>query len=101
MENLHDKVKQFVKENERNIVQDIKDICAVKSLPGDAAPNAPFGDENRKALDLALAMSQRLGLDTKDCEGYLGYAEVKGESNGEKRSTPTQRAPARRPPLPL
>ena len=81
MENLHDKVKQFVKDNERNIVQDIKDICAVKSLPGEPAPNAPFGAENRKALDLALAMSQRLGLDTKDCEGYLGYAEVKGESD--------------------
>ncbi|MBE6887314.1 MAG: M20 family metallopeptidase [Ruminococcaceae bacterium] len=81
MENLHSKVKEFVKENERNIVQDIKDICAIKSLPGEPAPNAPFGVENRKALDLALAMSQRLGLDTKDCEGYLGYAEVKGESD--------------------
>ena len=81
MENLHNKVKEFVKENERNIVQDIKDICAIKSLPGEPAPNAPFGAENRKALDLALAMSQRLGLDTKDCEGYLGYAEVKGESD--------------------
>lgn len=80
MENLQNKVKEFVKENERNIVQDIKDICAVKSLPGEPLPNAPFGAENRKALDLALAMSQRLGLDTKDCEGYLGYAEVKGES---------------------
>ena len=81
MENLHNKVKEFVKENERNIVQDIKDICAIKSLPGEPAPNAPFGAENRKALDLALAMSKRLGLDTKDCEGYLGYAEVKGESD--------------------
>ena len=80
MENLQNKVKEFVKENERNIVQDIKDICAVKSLPGEPLPNAPFGAENRRALDLALAMSQRLGLDVKDCEGYLGYAEVKGES---------------------
>ena len=81
MENLHSKVKEFVKANERNIVQDIKDICAIKSLAGEPAPNAPFGVENRKALDMALKMSERLGLDTKDCEGYLGYAEVKGESD--------------------
>ncbi len=81
MENLQNKVVEFVKANERNIVQDIKDICAIRSLPGEAAPGAPFGKETRECLDLALKMSQRLGLDTKDCEGYLGYAEVKGESD--------------------
>ena len=79
MENLHSKVIEFVKENEKNIVQDIKDLCAVKSILGPAQPNAPFGKENREVLDLALAMSKRLGLDTADCNGYMGYAEVKGE----------------------
>ena len=79
MENLHNKVIEFVKANERNIVQDIKDICAIKSLPGPAQPNAPFGAENRKCLDLALEMSKRLGLDVVDCQGYMGYAEIKGE----------------------
>ncbi len=79
MENFHNKVIEFVKENERNIVQDIKDICAIRSLLGPAQPNAPFGKENRECLDLALAMSRRLGLDAVDCEGYMGYAEVKGE----------------------
>ena len=81
MENLQNKVVEFVKANERNIVQDIKDLCAIKSLPGEAAPNAPFGKENRECLDLALAMSRRLGLDAADCNGYMGYAEVKGESD--------------------
>ena len=79
MENLQNKVIEFVKENESNIVQDIKDICAIKSLLGPAAPNAPFGKENRECLDLALSICKRLGLDTVDCEGYMGYAEIKGE----------------------
>ena len=79
MENLHNKVIEFVKENERNIVQDIKDICAIKSLPGPAEENAPFGKENRECLDLALQMCKRLGLETTDCAGYMGYAEIKGE----------------------
>ncbi len=79
MENLHNKVLEFVKENERNIVQDIKDICAIRSLLGPAQPNAPFGKENRECLDLALSISRRLGLETADCNGYMGYAEVKGE----------------------
>ena len=42
MENFRNKVIEFVKENERNIVQDIKDICAIKSLLGPAEENAPF-----------------------------------------------------------
>ena len=79
MENFRNKVIEFVKENERSIVQDIKDICAIKSLLGPAEENAPFGKANRECLDLALAMSRRLGLDAVDCEGYMGYAEVKGE----------------------
>ncbi|MBQ5782863.1 MAG: Sapep family Mn(2+)-dependent dipeptidase [Oscillospiraceae bacterium] len=72
-------VADFVKANEKNIVQDIKDICAVKSIAGEPAPNAPFGVENRKALDMMLEKSRALGLDAVDCEGYLGYAEVKGK----------------------
>lgn len=77
---LKQKIAEFIVQNERAIVEDIKKIVSFKSILDTAAPEAPFGIENKKALDEALNMSKRLGLDTKNCEGYIGYAEVKGKS---------------------
>lgn len=48
-------------------------IPSVKSAP---APNAPFGEEIRRALDYTLALCRRLGLDAHDVDGYAGYAEI-------------------------
>lgn len=55
-------------------------IPSVKSAP---APNAPFGEEIRRALDYTLALCRRLGLDAHDVDGYAGYAEIPG-AQGEQ-----------------
>lgn len=81
-QDLNLRVKEFVQANRENIVNDIKKIVTAKSILSESAgENAPFGAETRKALDMALEMSQRLGLETYDCNGYMGYAQVKGESD--------------------
>ena len=79
-QNLQKNVSEFVKENRDNIVRDIKRLVAVKSVRGATAENAPFGVETKEALELSLEMSRDLGLDVKNCENYIGYAEVKGKS---------------------
>lgn len=43
-------------------------------------PNAPYGAGVRRALDAALEIAARMGLETGDCEGYMGYADVAGRS---------------------
>ena len=55
-------------------------IPSVKSAP---APNAPFGEEIRRALDYTLALCRRIGLDAHDVDGYAGYAEIPG-AQGEQ-----------------
>ncbi len=81
-QNLKSQVLKFVKDNERNIVEDIKKLCSVKSLLAEpAGEKAPFGAGSREALDMAFDMSEKLGLETYDCEGYMGWAQVKGKSD--------------------
>lgn len=45
-----------------------------------AAPGAPFGPGPRAALDEALAIAARMGLETHDGEGFAGFADWRGES---------------------
>ena len=75
------KVQEFVKNNRDDIVQDIKDIVAVKSVAGEKAEGMPFGPDVKAALDKALEMAARFGVETASVDNYLGYAELKGEKD--------------------
>lgn len=50
-------------------------MLQIPSIEGPAAPNAPYGPENRRALDLALELAQGFGMATTDLEGHAGYGE--------------------------
>lgn len=59
---------------------DLAELIAVPSV-ADASlayEGAPWGGACREALDRALAVARRLGLETHDCDGYIGYAELPG-----------------------
>lgn len=58
-----------------------RELLRIPSLESEAQPNAPFGAENRRALDFMLALSEKTGLKTKDMDGYCAYAEY---GQGEK-----------------
>ncbi|MBQ9058537.1 MAG: Sapep family Mn(2+)-dependent dipeptidase [Atopobiaceae bacterium] len=83
MDHLVQKAQEYVDEVWEDLVADIGRLVAIESVEdlGQAKPNAPFGPGPRAALDEALAMAGRLGLDAHDCEGYLGYADVAGASD--------------------
>ena len=80
-ENFMAKIDEFVEGNIRALIDDLGTVVAIPSVKGEPAPGAPFGIENRQVLLKALEIAQRLGLETKNCEDYLGYAEIKGESD--------------------
>ena len=54
------------------IVSDIQKWVAIPSVLGEPAPNAPFGIEGRKMLDLAIATAKGYGFATRDLDGYCG-----------------------------
>ncbi len=76
---LQAKIDAFFEASLPEIIEDIRTVVEIPSVEETAAPGAPFGPGPKKALDAALAIAQRMGLATKNCEGYVGYAELPGE----------------------
>lgn len=76
---LSARIDGFISANRQAILDDIAALVAVDSVQSAPAPDAPFGPGPRQALDTTLAIAARLGLQTKNCENYIGYAELPGQ----------------------
>jgi succinyl-diaminopimelate desuccinylase len=70
-----ERIKDWLKEREQDLLRDTRAMLQIPSLEAPAEPGAPFGSDNRRALDLALSLSEQAGMKTTDLEGYLGYAD--------------------------
>lgn len=73
-------IDSFIAENRENILRDISRLVKIPSIEGEPAPDAPFGREPKRALELGLEIAGELGLEHRNCENYIGYAELPGES---------------------
>ncbi len=82
-------IEQFIAENREGILRDIGRLVAVPSIEGDPEPDAPFGAEPKKALELGLKIAGEIGLSTRNCENYIGYAELPGEDKEKYIATVT------------
>ena len=78
---IQEHVDSFIAENREALLRDMKTVIDIDSVEAPAEPNAPYGAGVRKALDAALAIARDLGLSTGECDGYMGYADVKGDSD--------------------
>ena len=58
------------------MLNDLRELIAVKSVMGESKENAPFGEGPRKALDVFLSIAARYGFKTHDEGGYCGWAEM-------------------------
>jgi succinyl-diaminopimelate desuccinylase len=70
------RIQQWLEEHEQELIQDTVEMLRIPSIEEEPEPNAPFGKENRRALDLALSLAEKYGMKTADIEGYIGYGEV-------------------------
>ncbi|MBL8067608.1 MAG: Sapep family Mn(2+)-dependent dipeptidase [Armatimonadetes bacterium] len=68
-------VQAWLRAHESEMLADYRAMLQIPSLEDAPQPNAPFGAENRRALDLALDWARRAGMETTDMEGYCGYAD--------------------------
>lgn len=69
------RVQSWLDDHRDDLVSDLCELLRIPSLEGEPAPNAPFGPENRAALDWMLGKAAAAGMRTQDIEGYCGYAE--------------------------
>lgn len=82
-EQLMKQVDAYVDEVWEDVVEDIRALVKIESVEDKAAaePGKPWGPKSYEALAKGLEIAERLGLDAHDCEGYIGYADLQGESD--------------------
>mgnify|MGYP000608190260 CR=1 FL=1 len=75
---LNQKIDAYIAENKEQLLQDIAALVAIDSVEGTPEEGAPFGKGPRAALDKTLELAAGMGLATRNCENYIGYAELAG-----------------------
>ena len=82
---LKREIDEYVERVWPEVLEDIGSLVAIRSVEdlSAAREGAPWGPGPREALDEALAIACRLGLAAHDCDGYLGYADVAGDSDAQ------------------
>ncbi|WP_028264540.1 Sapep family Mn(2+)-dependent dipeptidase [Atopobium fossor] len=80
---LKARVDAYVDEVWDSVVSDIDTLVQIESVEDleHASDDAPFGPAPRAALDAALRIAERLGLDAVNCNGYLGYGQIDGQDD--------------------
>ena len=75
---LNQKIDGYIAENKEQLLKDLAALVAIDSVEGEPAEGAPFGVGPRAALDKTLEIAAGMGLATRNCENYIGYAELAG-----------------------
>lgn len=82
---LNGKIDEYLAQNWDQMVADIDTLVQIPSVEdlgrANAQAGSPFGPEPARALDAALGIADRMGLVTKNCDGYMGIADFPGESD--------------------
>ena len=68
----YEKIDALVMSMKDELIADMKRWISIPSVQSPALPNAPFGAENRRMLDMALADAQKYGFEVRDFDGYAG-----------------------------
>ena len=77
---LRQDIDRFVAEHEAAIFAHIARLVAIDSVESEPLPGMPFGEGPTRVLEEGLRIAEELGLETANCENYIGYAQIgKGE----------------------
>lgn len=69
------KVNDWIDAHKQDLLDDIKELCAIPSVKGEAEEGKPFGDGPYRSLNLAIDMAQKYGFVTKNYDNYVGTAD--------------------------
>lgn len=77
---IEDKISSWVDAHRDEFLSDLAQLIAIPSVRGEAAPDAPFGAEPRRALDAAAALCRKYGFSTEIHGGAIATADYNGEA---------------------
>lgn len=80
---LEQRIQEYLDAHWEEVVADIDALVRVPSFEdrSAAAEGAPYGPGPRAALSAALDLAKRMGFETHDDEGYVGYADFAGKTD--------------------
>jgi succinyl-diaminopimelate desuccinylase len=84
---LSKKIDAFIEKNREQILADIASLVAINSVQTAPEENAPFGAGAKAALEKTLELAAGMGLATKNCDNYIGYAELAGAETDKYLAT--------------
>lgn len=58
------------------IVETIQNAVRIKTVLDTPVEGGPFGKGNKECLEYVLSVADKLGFETKNLDGYCGYAQV-------------------------
>lgn len=79
---LIDDISRWVDAHREDLIRDTARLVSIKSVRGEALPDAPFGLEPRRALDEAVAMCNEYGFKTEIHGGAVGTADMNDNPAG-------------------
>ena len=71
-----DRIDEILTGYREEMMKTVQKWVRIPSVKGDAAPDAPFGVQARRALDTAMADCESFGLKTEIFDGYAGHADL-------------------------
>ena len=82
-ETFRREVDAYVDKVWEDVVEDIRSLVRIESVEdlSTSGPGHPWGLKSNEALKEALRIAERLGLQTTDLNGYIGFGELPGRSN--------------------
>lgn len=82
---LRCEIESYLDQNWETIVSDIEKLVSIPSTAdpatADVASGKPFGEAPALALESVLQIAADMGLETTNMDGYIGYADWKGETD--------------------
>lgn len=68
-------IHQWIDDHKDEMISQIREIVAVKSVEGESKPGAPFGEGPKAALDKFIEICQRHNFETGVFEDQVGWAD--------------------------
>lgn len=72
---MNEKVNTWIEAHQRELIEDIRALCAIPSVRGAAKEGMPFGEGPYRSLHYALGLCRKYGFETKNYENYVGAAD--------------------------
>ncbi len=76
MKDALQKLDELFDRYRQEMLLDLCALCAIPSVNGPAEENAPYGRENRRALDYMLRRAADFGLAAEDVDGYACHVNL-------------------------